>query len=345
MREAASVASNFKVRPCPHCGAPFTPPRARQSYCSRACWHSAISGRARDLSNQRFHRVLVLRRAANDKNRRIMWHCRCDCGTEWTVRGAHLTSGRIKSCNCRKRDIAQQFIKDLVGKTFHRLTVLRQQAGSKRNSTYSGPDWVCECACGNIVTVPGSFLRDGITLSCGCLKRENGIRLGTAHSGKLDLTGHVFGWLTVERTFAKDKANNMIWECRCRCGNIKRVKATRLASGSIVSCGCRKPNKKTPLMPEDHRLDKRRKEHARRAAGGSFSGSQIAELMTKQRHLCANPSCKKSIRKHYHIDHIQPIKLGGCSDISNIQILCVSCNTSKGAKDPFTWANGQGRLL
>ena len=37
-----------------------------------------------------------------------MWHCRCDCGKEKDISGWHLTSGKIQSCGCLQKEIAQE---------------------------------------------------------------------------------------------------------------------------------------------------------------------------------------------------------------------------------------------
>jgi len=42
-----------------------------------------------------------------------------------------------------------------------------------------------------------------------------------------------------------------------------------------------------------------------------------------------SPFSKKT---NAHIDHVFPRAKGGQNDESNLQLLCVSCNTSKGAK-------------
>lgn len=81
----------------------------------------------------------------------------------------------------------------------------------------------------------------------------------------------------------------------------------------------------------------------KKANGGSHTPEQIEELHSKQRYRCVG--CKASIRNHYEVDHIIPVSKGGTNDISNIQLLCVTCNRSKYTKSQEQWAREQGRLL
>ena len=79
------------------------------------------------------------------------------------------------------------------------------------------------------------------------------------------------------------------------------------------------------------------------SADGNHTLEQIRDLLERQKYRCIG--CGKSIRKGFHADHIVPLILGGSNDISNIQLLCPRCNTSKGGKDPLMWAQTEGRLL
>lgn len=63
---------------------------------------------ARDLKSQRFGRLVVLYDTGERKNREIVWHCRCDCGSEVNVIGSNLISGRTKSCGCYQRERAAE---------------------------------------------------------------------------------------------------------------------------------------------------------------------------------------------------------------------------------------------
>jgi hypothetical protein len=59
---------------------------------------------------------------------------------------------------------------------------------------------------------------------------------------KLDLTGCVFGRLTIIR-FACVEKGSTYFKCRCSCGNVKIIKGVYLTKGDTVSCGClRKEN-------------------------------------------------------------------------------------------------------
>lgn len=87
-----------------------------------------------------------------------------------------------------------------------------------------------------------------------------------------------------------------------------------------------------------------RKRRARIAgAEGSHTANDIKNILKLQRNRCA--SCKIDVSSGYHIDHIFPISRGGSNSPDNLQILCEPCNKAKHAKDPFKWANMNGRLL
>lgn len=54
----------------------------------------------------------------------------------------------------------------------------------------------------------------------------------------LDLTGLVFGRLSVLVKSGKNKSGNSTWLCRCECGNEKVILSSSLISGDATSCGC-----------------------------------------------------------------------------------------------------------
>lgn len=90
---------------------------------------------------------------------------------------------------------------------------------------------------------------------------------------------------------------------------------------------------------------KHRRRARKRSAGGSFAAADIDQLVTLQRGRCAEPGCRKSIRKIRHIDHIVPLRRDGSNGPRNLQLLCPEHNLRKGAKDPIIFARQQGRLL
>lgn len=93
--------------------------------------------------------------------------------------------------------------------------------------------WLCQCECGNQVSVVGTSLINGTTKSCGCL-RKNKI---------IDLTGQRFGKLIAIRKDEKPNKTSdrsCLWICKCDCGNETIVKSSSLRNGYTKSCGCLK---------------------------------------------------------------------------------------------------------
>ena len=120
---------------------------------------------------------------------------------------------------------------DLTGKTFWRITVVGRGPSKGKHSR-----WECKCSCGN----PNTFLVDGYSLthggtqSCGCYQKER-----ASEASFVDITGKVFGRLTVE-SFAGHTPTGNMWNCVCSCPEHNRVKVLtkHLNQGLVRSCGC-----------------------------------------------------------------------------------------------------------
>lgn len=57
---------------------------------------------------------------------------------------------------------------DLTGQRFGRLLVVAREANSARGTAR----WACACDCGGRTVVQSNHLRNGATVSCGCVQRE-----------------------------------------------------------------------------------------------------------------------------------------------------------------------------
>lgn len=95
--------------------------------------------------------------------------------------------------------------------------------------------------------------------------------------------------------------------------------------------------------PDKVRVLDANKKQRRRGVEGTVTKAEIDAILKAQRHRCA--WCATSIRRHRHMDHIQPIARGGKNVASNIQGLCPPCNQRKHAADPLDFARREGRLL
>lgn len=56
-----------------------------------------------DLTNQRFGRLKVIKRATNN-GKQTVWECECECGNTTFVQAGHLRSGTIVSCGCYRKE-------------------------------------------------------------------------------------------------------------------------------------------------------------------------------------------------------------------------------------------------
>lgn len=123
--------------------------------------------RVKDLSGQRFGRLVVLHRDESAPAGRSKWVCRCDCGNTVSVWRNHLTGIRgTASCGCARIGVNS---KNLSGQRFGRLTAIEPTA-KKSGNTYV---WKCQCDCGRTCYASAARLQSGDTKSCGCLQSDS----------------------------------------------------------------------------------------------------------------------------------------------------------------------------
>lgn len=70
---------------------------------------------------------------------------------------------------------------DLISRKFGRLTVVDKAASHVSPCGTRCAMYICECECGNMVTVQGRNLRNGNTKSCGCHRSETTRTLHMKH--------------------------------------------------------------------------------------------------------------------------------------------------------------------
>ena len=166
-----------------------------------------------DLVGKTYGDLLVLEYTKREGSNLIHWKCLCICGKTTFAVGQNLKRGTVSSCGCRR-------FPDLMGNRFGLLTVLKQN-GARRNGQNKRQNlWLCLCDCGKEVSIRTSYLKRGITISCGCLKGGNKIMHRSAkirsatrcyshtRRARVEETGGVFT--------SQDVANRFRWQ-RGRC--------------------------------------------------------------------------------------------------------------------------------
>lgn len=125
----------------------------------------------KDLTDQRFGRLIVINRTDDKKGNCYLWLCRCECGKEVLVRTYFLTHSITRSCGCLQ-DESRKY--DLANQRFGRL-VAKSPTDKKVHNCII---WLCQCDCGKIAYVRSDHLVQKITRSCGCLHDETALKNG-----------------------------------------------------------------------------------------------------------------------------------------------------------------------
>lgn len=191
-----------------------------------------------DLVGKRFGKLTVLYQApdhiSKNGNKRVVWHCKCDCGNELDVMALNLTRNHTTSCGCARTDGRKKLQLDVTNKKFGHLTGIKK-VESKNGQTR----WQFKCDCGNIIECYLSNVTTGKTKSCGkqCGLINHTYANVKKKGNRKNLVGQRFGRLLVVEQL-DDKNGWTQFKCKCDCGNEKITSGSNLVYGATRSCGC-----------------------------------------------------------------------------------------------------------
>ena len=125
--------------------------------------------------------------------------------------------------------------RDFTNQKIGHLTILHIDESKPRGSG-KNIFWICQCNCGNLISVNSTNLNSGI-------KNKRNMSCGKCHAQSRDLTNQKFGMLTalqIDENFPATAENDwkIKWLCQCDCGNKISVYASNLTRLHTSSCGC-----------------------------------------------------------------------------------------------------------
>lgn len=134
--------------------------------------------------------------------------------------------------------------KDLTGKIFGRLIVIRQIDDYISPKGFRKSQWLCNCKCGNTdICVIGSDLSSGKIKSCGCYKKENIAKRNRSTKkkyNKYDLSGEYgIGYTLKGEEFYfdlddYDKIKDYCWWLDCHKYVVSEVKGTKIIMHKLI---------------------------------------------------------------------------------------------------------------
>lgn len=97
----------------------------------------------RDLTGQRFGRLIAIKQNGRNKEGRVLWNCVCDCGNITTIVGHSLVRGASNSCGCLRKELVLkknlthgQSFKDKTTKEFTAWMNIKNRCYNINNKSY-----------------------------------------------------------------------------------------------------------------------------------------------------------------------------------------------------------------
>lgn len=167
----------------------------------------------------KFNALTVLHK---DNSKKLWYICECNCGNIKSIEGRKIREGIVKTCgNCTVNKIQ-------TGYKSGKLTAIHKDPDNKYN-------WICECGCGNIISVMASKLinKNNQKKSCGCAIHEYPIE---------NYVGQKIHKLTIIKILGRryNKRKTIYYSYICECGKSGTIDHPNV--GIYKSCGCSRAN-------------------------------------------------------------------------------------------------------
>jgi hypothetical protein len=128
------------------------------------------------LIGNRFGRLLVQAElAVRSNDRRIRYHCLCDCGNEYDVSGTQLRTGHVLSCGCYQKEVVRNLNlshNKSNTPTYNSWCSMKSRCYNENNNKYKDYGGRGVIVCDRWITSFENFLKDmgekpiGTTLDC-----------------------------------------------------------------------------------------------------------------------------------------------------------------------------------
>ena len=188
----------------------------------------------------------------------------------------------LEENNIHIRTASEAKREDLTGQKFGKLTTLQLDPNYIPKSGRHAK-WLCQCECGNVVSIQSNHLKSGAQSACSAMCKHQipaGSRIGA-------LT-------IIEPTHARAKnGGSVIYKCQCDCGENCYVSSTELRAKRKTSCDKCKESYgeiKIRLLLEEH---------------------QIPYEKEKTFEDCVNPETNKQYRFDFYVNNEYIVEFDG----------------------------------
>lgn len=130
---------------------------------SCGCLHKEIMSniKSKDLTGQRFGRLIAVKPTEQRESTYVLWECICDCGNTTFATANNLQRGMKQSCGCLRTELHS---KDLTGQRFGTVVVVAPTKQRMRRYIV----WECQCDCGKVRYIPSHTLKRLGAKLCDC---------------------------------------------------------------------------------------------------------------------------------------------------------------------------------